>query len=138
MIFKVLVPRIYIFVNNVGKGDLKCFCFVNVVTCHSMMKFNGAWCILVYFIFHFVLVLSLLRCEFPLFFVLLQSLMCCVLLTNVNSKVSLSTSMCLLFTMHMFECWTSKIHVCCVCILTKALSFLLTLDVLPILLLRKP
>jgi hypothetical protein len=92
------------------------FCFVNVVICHSMMKLNGAWCIVAYFIFHFVLVFSLLRCEFPLFFVLLQSLMCCVLSTNVSSKVSLSTSMCLLSTMHMFECWTSK-YMCVVCAL---------------------
>ncbi len=103
-----MVPQIYIFMNKGGKGDCKCFCFVNVVTCHSMMKFDGAWCIVTYFIFHFVLVFSLLRCEFPLFFVLLQSLMCCVLLMNVSSKVSLSTSMCLLSIMHMFECWTSK------------------------------
>jgi len=67
MIFKVLVPQIYIFMNNGGKGDCKCFCCVNVVTCHSMMKFDGAWCIVAYFIFHFVLVFSLLRCEFPFF-----------------------------------------------------------------------
>jgi hypothetical protein len=79
------------------------FCFVNVVTCHSMMKFNGAWCVVAYFIFHFLLVFSLLRFEFPLFFVFLQNLMCCVLLTNVSSKVSLSTSMCLLSIMHMLS-----------------------------------
>jgi hypothetical protein len=114
MIFKVLVPQTYIFVNNVGKGDLKCFCFLNVVTCHSIMKFNGAWCIVIYFIFHFMLVSFLLRCEFSLFFVLLQSLMCCVLLTNVSFKVSIFTSMCLLSTMHMFVCWTSK-YMCVVC-----------------------
>jgi hypothetical protein len=32
-----------------------------------MMKFNGAWCVVVYFIFHFVLIFSLLRSEFPLY-----------------------------------------------------------------------
>jgi hypothetical protein len=85
--------------------------------CHLSFNDEVQWSLVysvVYFIFHFVLVFFLPRCEFSLFFVLLQSLICCVLLTNVSSKVSLFISMCLLSNMHMFECWTSK-YMCVVC-----------------------
>ncbi len=40
--------------------------------------------------------------------------MCCVLLTNVSSKVTLSTSMCLLFTMHMLSVEHQNTYVLCV------------------------